>query len=371
MHIYRTDLLSLSPKQKSKIMPTNKNASIRYQALDKCFGRTNKKYFIEDLIEACNEALYEFNGMNKNTGERSSVKRRQIFDDIKYMESEAGWQIQLERQKEGKRTYYRYKDPNFSIKLQPLTQREAEQLGAAIQAISRYRNLPSYGWVEEIIATLENRFDIEDKKENVIGFEKNDRLIGIWNLTGILDATSSHQVLKIKYRSFRSNGQDMEYIFHPYFVKQYNNRWFVFGLREDIGKIANLALDRILDFKKTEGIPFQRNKEINFEHYFDNVVGVTIPANKEPEHIILKASPNRFPYIVSKPIHTSQQTINEEECLLSLDVIPNKELDQQLLSFGPDLEVISPASFREHIGEIIRKSYEKYFPMQKGCTEEL
>lgn len=371
MHIYHTDLLSLSPKQKSKIMPTNKNASIRYQALDKCFGRTNKKYFIEDLIEACNEALYEFNGMNKNTGERSSVKRRQIFDDIKYMESEAGWQIQLERLKEGKRTYYRYKDPNFSIKLQPLTQREAEQLGAAIQAISRYRNLPSYGWVEEIIATLENRFDIEDKKENVIGFEKNDRLIGIWNLTGILDATSSHQVLKIKYRSFRSNGQDMEYIFHPYFVKQYNNRWFVFGLREDIGKIANLALDRILDFKKAEGIPFQRNKEIDFEHYFDNVVGVTIPANKEPEHIILKASPNRFPYIVSKPIHTSQQTINEEECLLSLDVIPNKELDQQLLSFGPDLEVISPASFREHIGEIIRKSYEKYFLMQKGCTEEL
>ena len=116
-------------------MPTNKNASIRYQALDKCFGRTNKKYFIEGLSEACNEALYEFNGMNKNTGERSSVKRRQIFDDIRYMESEAGWQIQLERLKEGKRTYYRYKDPNFSIKLQPLTQREAEQLGAAIQAI--------------------------------------------------------------------------------------------------------------------------------------------------------------------------------------------------------------------------------------------
>lgn len=58
--------------------------------LFKCFGRTNKKYFIEDLIEACNEALNEFNGMNKNTGERSSVKRRQIFDNIKYMESEAG-----------------------------------------------------------------------------------------------------------------------------------------------------------------------------------------------------------------------------------------------------------------------------------------
>ena len=103
-------------------MPTNKNASIRYQALDKCFQRTNKKYFIEDLIEACNEALYEFNGLRRNTKEKSSVKRRQIFDDIKYMESEAGWQISLERKKEGKRIYYRYKDPNFSIKMQPLTQ---------------------------------------------------------------------------------------------------------------------------------------------------------------------------------------------------------------------------------------------------------
>lgn len=112
MYTYIAQIYYLCPQnKKSKIMPTNKNASIRYQALDKCFGRTNKKYFIEDLIEACNEALYEFNGMNKNTGERSSVKRRQIFDDIRYMESEAGWQIQLERLKEGKRTYYRYKDP--------------------------------------------------------------------------------------------------------------------------------------------------------------------------------------------------------------------------------------------------------------------
>ena len=108
-------------------MPTNKNASIRYQALDKCFKNRNRKFFIEDLIQACNEALYEFNGLKKSTGERTSVKRRQIFDDIRYMESEAGRQISLERKKEGKRIYYRYKDPNFSIKMQPLTQREAEQ----------------------------------------------------------------------------------------------------------------------------------------------------------------------------------------------------------------------------------------------------
>ena len=54
------------------------------------------------------------------------------------------------------------------------------------------------------------------------------------------------------------------------------------------------------------------------------------------------------------------------------DAIFNKhnELDQQILSFGPDLEVVSPEWFREHIGNIIKENFEKYFPMQKGCTEE-
>lgn len=351
-------------------MPTNKNASIRYQALDKCFQRRNKRFFVEDLIEACEEALYDFNGLNKETGAKPTVSRRQLFDDIRYMESEAGWQILLEKKREGKRIYYRYKDPDFSIKQQPLTQREAEQLNTAVQAISRYRNLPSYGWVEEIIATLENRFDIGDKKENIVGFEQNDRLIGRWYLTDILDATSSHIVLKVRYRSFNQKSKETDFTFHPYYVKQYNNRWFVLGLREDINKIANLALDRILNIEKEKNLPYHKNADINFEHYFDDIVGVTLPKDKEKEHIILKATPNRFPYIVSKPIHASQTVINDKEFELSIDVIPNRELDQQILSFGPDLEVISPQWFREHIGDIIKENFKKYFPAQNGCTEQ-
>lgn len=325
---------------------------------------------MEDLIEACNEALYEYNGLSKSSGKKSGVKRRQIFDDIKYMESEAGWQIPLERKREGKRIYYRYKDPDFSIKMQPLTQREAEQLNTAIQAISRYRNLPSYGWVEEIIACLENRFDIKDKKTNVIGFEKNDRLRGIWYLKDILDAASSHIVLKIRYKSFKEQGKEQTITFHPYYVKQYNNRWFVFGKWEERNLISNLALDRIIDIEKKKDLTYERNTTINFEHYFDDIVGVTHPNNAEKEHIVLKATKQRFPYIVSKPIHDSQKVTHAEDYELSLDVIPNNELDQQILSFGSDLEVISPDWYRERIGNIVKEMVEKYFPTQIDCTAE-
>ena len=73
-------------------MPTNKNAIIRYQALDRCFSDFLHRYYMEDLIEACAEALYQYTGYD-------SVSRRTVFDDITFMESEQGWSIPLERLK--------------------------------------------------------------------------------------------------------------------------------------------------------------------------------------------------------------------------------------------------------------------------------
>ena len=40
-------------------MATNKHAIIRYQTLDKCFRNPGRTYYIDDLIQACNDAIYE------------------------------------------------------------------------------------------------------------------------------------------------------------------------------------------------------------------------------------------------------------------------------------------------------------------------
>ena len=95
-------------------MPINKNANIRYQALDRCFRDKTRRYFIDDLMQACQDALLSFNF-------EGSVSRRQIFDDIRYMESDAGYSIELERLHSGKKVYYRYANPDFSINQQPIT----------------------------------------------------------------------------------------------------------------------------------------------------------------------------------------------------------------------------------------------------------
>ena len=43
-------------------MPTNKNAQLRYQILDRCFSDCHHKYTIDDLIEKVNEALFDLCG---------------------------------------------------------------------------------------------------------------------------------------------------------------------------------------------------------------------------------------------------------------------------------------------------------------------
>ena len=38
-------------------MPTNKNAQLRYQILDRCFSDFHHKFFIEDLLDKVNDVV--------------------------------------------------------------------------------------------------------------------------------------------------------------------------------------------------------------------------------------------------------------------------------------------------------------------------
>ena len=344
-------------------MPTNKNASIRYQALDKCFRDFLHRYYIDDLIEKCEEALLYYNGVG-------GVSRRQIFEDIKFMESETGWSIPLERRKDGKKVYYRYRYSDFSINNQPLTDEEAQQLRTMIITLSRFRGLPTNEWVEDVISNLEWRFRLRGKSENIIGFEQNEQLKGLNWLSAIIDATSNHQVIKVTYRNYKNSEVEITAVVHPWYVKQYNNRWFLMAYNAEYNSITNFALDRILDLVIVEDVQFIKNEDIDFEDYFKDVIGVTIPKpDVTKQRIVLQFSEKQYPYVASKPMHPSQEIVNEEARTISIEVRPNYELEQQILSFGPDVEVLAPDSYREYIKEKILNNYKKYAPVQKGCAD--
>ena len=281
-------------------MPTNKNAAIRYQTLDKCFRDRQHRYYMEDLIDKCEEAIYYYNGVG-------GVCRRQIFEDIKFMESETGWSVPLERKQDGRRVYYRYRDPDFTINAQPLTEEETRQLRSVIITLRRFRGLPSNAWVDEVISNLEWRFGLRGKQENMIGFEQNPYLRGLNLLPDIIDAATSHQAVRITYRNYKNCDEEYTVVVHPWYIKQYNNRWFLMAHNAEADRISNYALDRIQNLNVEEDVAYIPNKEVDFEHYFDDVFGVTIPpSDVEKIRVLLQFSKKQYPYIVSKPLHHSQ-----------------------------------------------------------------
>ena len=107
--------------------------------------------------------------------------------------------------------------------------------------------------------------------------------------------------------------------------------------------------------------------EIDFETYFDDVIGASV-APRDKIDIQLKFSEHRFPYVLTKAIHKSQRVVDIDNRIVQISVIPNNELEALILSFGKDVEVLSPVEYRERIQGIIRESFERYYPVQIDCT---
>lgn len=70
-------------------MATNKHTTIRYLALDKCFRNPGRKYFMEDLVDTCDDVLFNYNI------DSQGIEKPTIFDDNRFMESNRGLAIGL------------------------------------------------------------------------------------------------------------------------------------------------------------------------------------------------------------------------------------------------------------------------------------
>ena len=326
-------------------MAQNKGAIVRYRAIDRCLRSKHGKYGIEELRAACAETLYDA------FSERMSVSRRQIYDDINHMESNAGYRAEIEHYRDGKKMYYRYADPDFSIEKTPISQEEMDQLKETILMLNRFKGMPQFEWMEEILSKLEDQFHLKGAEDSVIGFEQNLDLKGLENITPLFEAIVNKQVLNIRYKSFKKD-KPITCEVHPYYLKQYNNRWFLFGWNTEFGAITNFGLERIEAVWHILGEYKPKPAGLDFDEYFEDVVGVTILEAKV-EHIIMRVAPDRYPYIKNKPLHPSQHNY-DKEFRVSIDVIPNNELIALLLSFGSQLEVLEPQNVREMMKEHVR-----------------
>lgn len=330
-------------------MATNKNAVVRYNILDQCFSNFYKKYFIEDLIAICSEKLSDHSGSDV------TISRRTILNDIDFMRSAAGYDAPILSVPDGRKTYYRYETEDFSILKKPLTEKEKQALSEVLNSIKRIKNLPGLVGMESVQTKIHSVLDIAKDERKIISFQENEFLVGVENLSPIYQHISQRNALKIDYRSFKSE-QNISILFSPQFLKQYNNRWFVFGENHATEKVQNLALDRIKEFSITQEA--YRDAQIDYDDYFDDIIGVTDMIDRQPITVKIEMSEASLPYIKTKPLHGSQK-INGT--LLTLHVKHNYELETLLLSFGENIKVLEPEELVTALKERIMKQHAAYF----------
>lgn len=335
-------------------MATNKNALIRYRTLDKCLQNTARKWNLENLIEACSDALYEYEGKDSN------VSKRTIQLDLQTMRSDKlGYNAPIEVYD---RKYYRYSTPNYSITDIPLTDMDLDILTESMEMLRQFKDVSLFSELNGVIQKLEDKIFRESKDQSpIIHLDKNDQLMGLEHLDTIYQAILKKIVLKINYQSFKARSAS-EIIFTAYILKEFNNRWFVVGKKEGVKSIMTLALDRIIDLNFDLTKTYVK-KKFDPDAYYNDTIGVTVLSDRELIDIELRVDKGNAPYIMTKPFHSSQEMIGEYPdgaILIRLRAHHNFELERLLLGFGDAITVLKPRRLKQKIKKKLERAFANY-----------
>ena len=322
-------------------MPINRNALIRMRTIDACLRRRNRLWTIEDLQEACEDALYDLEGV-------AEISTRTIRRDLQLMRSDKlGYNAPIVvRDKK----YYTYEDPDYSITQLPLTDRDVAELSSALDIIRHFSAFSGMDGQEDIIARLQDRATSAPGRRRVVYLETNDRLKGLSHLGELYECTSGKCVAAVTYRSFTAKGEKL-YRISPYILKEFNNRWFVIGHCAERRCVMTFALDRIVAVRKDPYSRFEENIFFDPEQYLAQMVGVSRSVADTPAQVVLRVDAATTPYIITKPLHPSQTVEQQPDgtSVATLSVIINLELVRLLLGFGMHITVLRPEGLRDSI----------------------
>ena len=136
-------------------MPANKNALIRYKTIDNCLRNRYRRWTLDDLVEACSDALYDMEGITKG------VCARTVQMDIQIMRSDKlGYNAPIEVYD---RIYYGYADPDYSITEMPLSIEDFKLIKKAIILLENKKDKNN----EDTIQVLNK---VQDRLKSILNF---------------------------------------------------------------------------------------------------------------------------------------------------------------------------------------------------------
>ena len=321
-------------------MANSKHAHLRYNILDYCF-RT-KAFTFNQLLEYVNDKIAEI-----YSGE--GIEIRTLRADLKvFRDKENGFGAPLPE----KARILQYSDTNFSIAQQPLLEYEQYLIEASQQLLERFENHPKFDKLAEALIKFQDEEGDQTDTSKILFYDQNEEYKGIKHLKPLYLAIQKKQVLQVKFKGFK----DVTYKtfeFHPHILKQYNRRWFVFGLNKTKEIVTwSIPLDeRLISITHLVDEDYKESK-VDWESFFRTMVGVR-RTSEEVKKVILKFHNGREDYFKTKPFIPDFEEFFEEEKkdqVWFMSII-NPELIQQILSYGQDVEVVEPEMLKLNLKE--------------------
>ena len=245
-----------------------------------------------------------------------------------------------------------------------------------LNTIGQFDGLDNFQWLDNFKIGL----GLEDRRQ-IISFSNNLYYEGSNLLGTLFDQISNEVVIRLSYHTF--NDDTVRALdFHPYLLKQYNDRWYLIGAADSDKKILHFALDRI---DNVEPLPQKKYEQCSEDlaERFEDIVGVTLYEDRPVEHILCWVSDTSKGYVDTKPIHGSYTPIKGEDdeqlhkeypqlqdgMFFTLDCINNFELIRELCSFGKELIVLhSDGTVADDVFIRINEMNKKYSQLRTSSS---
>lgn len=341
-------------------MPTNKDALIRVKILDELLSDNGHRYTWNELFDAVNERLRQL--------DKTAVTRRCIEKDVAFIESYLDGDIKKERigaetefggYTENTRIFY--EDPGFSIFRKKMSKEEAYLLRQILSTIGQFDGMPDFSAIANLANShIAKMFDEGREEQKIISFDRSPLETNRKIFAKLFLAISRQQVVRLSYHIYE-NVEDIKHILlHPYFLKEYNRRWYVYGVADCDQYHLCFALDRIDDVESLIANKYIKYQG-QFDEWFDDIIGVTKGKDKTIHKILFWADEKEKYFIITKPLHGSQRLIRNDEKVRSkypqlkdgkfftIECMNNYELIRELCSYGNGLIVLEPKTIKDDV----------------------
>ena len=310
-------------------------------------------YIADDQL---NEVKRIMNILNFLAEQGHDVKKRTVNLDLDFLQEEG----LIHAHEKGRATYY--SAPNKFEEIDSAwSELDADDFFSLEMASNSLEQLAFFDLskdLKRIITQLKKKRN-EVEKRTLVQFDKQNLIMDVNLFRKVFECIKLKYAVLIGYKSFKAEAKESEIIFHPYFLKEFNNRWFVIGYNEQFEQLNNLAMDRVTKVKPLISLAYNEKNNISPEVFSKNLFGVT--REGRPVTIEVELTSQRAPYFESKPLMKiiSSENIKEGK-RFKFKAIINNELKAALLSYGSDLKVIGPANLKKDIFMILSTACKKY-----------